>query len=75
MRRGVLKALSSSESAALLDSRFALYIRIWRRSPELSFSGKRSRNLSRVMARSASLHCTRQSREISRYLSTASRNA
>jgi len=74
MRRGVLEALSSSESAALPDSRFALYIRIWRRRPELNFSGKRSRNLSRVMARSASLHCTGQSREISRYLSTASRN-
>jgi len=46
MRRDVLKALSSSESAALLDSRFALYIWIWRRSPELNFSSKRSRNLS-----------------------------
>jgi len=75
MRRDVLKALLSSESAALLDSRFALYIWIWRLSPELNFSGKRSRNLSRVMARSASLHCTGQSRKILRYLSAASRNA
>jgi len=39
MRRIVPKALSSSESAALFDSRFALYIRTWRRSPELNFSG------------------------------------
>jgi len=75
MRRDVPKALSSSESAALSDSRYALYIRTWRRSSELNFSGKWSRNLPRVTARSASLHCTGQSREILRYLSTASRNA
>ena len=31
-RRGVLEALSSSESAALPDSRFDLYIWIWKRS-------------------------------------------
>jgi len=75
MRRGVPKVLSSSESAALPDSRCDLYIRIWRRSSELNVSGKWSMNFLRVMARSASLHCTGQSREISTYLSTASRNA
>jgi len=71
----VLEALSSSESAALSDLRLDLYIKIWMRSSEPSFSGNWSRNLLSVMTRSASLHSVGQNRETSRYLEMDSRNA
>jgi len=59
-RHGVLEALSSSKSAASPDWRLDLYIKIWVRSSEPSFSGKWSRNMLSVMTRSASLHSVGQ---------------
>jgi len=74
-RRCVFEALSPSESAPSPDWRLDLYIKIWVRSLEPSFSGKRSRNMWSVMTRSALLHSVVQNLETSRYLETDSRNA